>query len=58
MDRFRGTHWAVAYCDVIIRRWQILTGKQARHAFSDDDFEPIEVERARQYADTCWDGVQ
>lgn len=34
-----------AYCDVIIRRWQHLTGKQAVHVENAKDFETLEAER-------------
>lgn len=43
-----------AYCDVIIRRWQDLTGKQAMHASSGSAFETLEAERARQAANPGW----
>jgi DNA modification methylase len=40
-----------AYCDVIIRRWEKLTGKRAILSSSGADFETVEAERQ---AKTCW----
>ncbi len=34
------------YCDVIVRRWERLTGKQARLEKTDHTFEACEIERA------------
>lgn len=35
-----------AYCDTIVRRWQVLTGKNATHAESNHSFEELEELRS------------
>lgn len=47
-----------AYCDVIIRRWQRLTGRQAVHVENGKDFETVEAERARRESNPGWGRAQ
>jgi DNA modification methylase len=43
--RGRGIEYDPFYCDVIVRRWQAYTGKQAKLAATGQSFEQVEEQR-------------